>query len=384
MLNKINQQIIPLKIPGIRYFSNKISDIEDGVNLTIGQPDFNTPENVKRAGINAIERNKTGYSHNAGLFELRAEVSSFFKEKYNLSYNPESEIIITNGASEGIDSVLRTITCHGDEIILPAPIYPAYESVIKMNGGEIVYLDTTDTGFKPSPERLKSLITDKTKGVILNYPSNPTGVTLDLEEVEAIVKVIKEYNIFVISDEIYSENTFFGTHTSFASYPEIRGQLFLVHGLSKSHAMTGWRIGFVLGASTLMEQVLKVHLNNSICASLPSQIASIEALSKNRENLKEMNKSYINRCNLSMHRLHKMGMDFVRPNGAFYIFPSIKKYKINSWDFANKLLELQKVAVVPGSGFSKYGEGYIRISIASSEENLNKAFDRMELFINEI
>lgn len=384
MLNKINPVVKPINIPGIRYFSNQVADMENGINLTIGEPDFATPESVKLAGINAIRQNYTGYSHNAGLLELRQEVATFFHEKYAILYQPEREIIITNGASEALDSVLRTIICEGDEVILPAPIYSAYESLIQLNGGNVVYLNTTDTEFKPDPARLEKLITNRTKAIILNYPSNPTGVTLKPSETKAIADVLKKHDMFVIADEIYSENTFHQTHSSFASYEDIREKLFLVHGLSKSHAMTGWRIGFLLGPEYLMKEVLKVHLNNSICASLPSQYAAIEALSNNRTAPSVMNSAYIERRDFIFQRLQSMGLDVIKPNGAFYIFPSIKKFGQESFDFATNLLNQKQVAVVPGSSFSKHGEGFIRISYASSIGELTEAMDRLESYLNNL
>lgn len=384
MLQQINQRVIPIEIPGIRYFSNQVVEMEDGVNLTIGEPDFPTPENVKQAGIQAIKNDKTGYSHNAGMFGVREKVAAFFEETYGCQYDPEKEILITNGASEALDSVLRTVLTEGDEVILPAPIYSAYESLIQLNGGKVVYLDTTDNDFKPDPTKLESLITEKTKAVILNYPSNPTGVTLSQEDADALAFVLEKQEVFVISDEIYSENTYQQKHNSFASYPGLRDKLFLVHGLSKSHAMTGWRIGFLLGPDYLIEQVLKVHLNNSICASLPSQYAAVEALDNSRNSPQTMNKSYTKRRDYLIARLQKMGIDVVVPNGAFYIFPSIKSFGLSSFDFATKLLQTKHVAVVPGSSFSEYGEGFIRISYANSLEKLTEGMNRLEEFLQEI
>lgn len=384
MLNKINSRILDLEVPGIRLFSNQVVQYDDGINLTIGEPDFPTPEKVKQAGINAITNNLTGYSHNAGLLELRESVSRFFEEKYGFYYNPKNEIVITTGASEGIDSVLRTILQEGDEVILPAPIYSGYEPIIHLNGSKVVYLDTSETNFLPDPTKLENLITEKTKAIILNYPSNPTGVTIGKELMNQLVSVLKKHNIFVISDEIYSENSFNSNHLSFAAYPELREKLFLLHGLSKSHAMTGWRIGYVLGPKDIMQHVLKVHLYNSICASLPSQHAAIEALTSSRNTPDTMNKAYIERRDYVQNRLESIGLSFTQPTGAFYIFPSIKSTNITSLEFAMKLLNDEHVAVVPGSGFTSFGEGYIRISYANSMKNLEIGMDRLERFVNSI
>ncbi|MFA1822772.1 aminotransferase class I/II-fold pyridoxal phosphate-dependent enzyme [Virgibacillus oceani] len=380
MLNKINPKVKDISVPGLRVFANKVKQYKDGINFTIGQPDFATPYNVKQAGIKAIADNMIGYSHNAGLLPLRAAVSAFFHDKYNFHYDSENEIVITNGASEGIDSILRTILEKGDEIILPTPIYSGYESIIHLNGAKIITIETTDTGLVLDPSRLENAITDNTKAIILNYPTNPTGVTIDREQMGKIVSILKQHEIFIISDEIYSENTFNGKHSSFASFPEIREQLFLVHGLSKSHSMTGWRIGYVLGSKNLMEHVLKVHLNNSICASLPSQYAAIEALTNSRNFPGQMNTVYIKRRNYVYGRLKEMGLQMQKPTGAFYIFPSILSAGLTSWEFATKLLEEEHVAVVPGSAF-RSGEGFIRISYANSMENLQEGLDRMERFL---
>lgn len=381
MINRVNKRIKDLEVPGIRVFSNEVMQYPDGVNLTIGEPDFPTPERVKQAGIEAIKNNLTGYSHNAGLLELREKVSLFFEEKYKFHYDPVTEIVITTGASEGIDSILRTILNEGDEVIMPAPIYSGYEPIVHLSGAKVIYLDTMKTDLVPCPEKLEGLITEKTKAIILNYPSNPTGLTLTKEQVDRLVNVLERHDIFIISDEIYSENSFNNDHVSFASYPQIRNKLFLIHGLSKSHAMTGWRLGFVLGPQDLMEHMLKVHLYNSICAALPSQYAGIEALTTSRDTPKAMNKAYLERRDYVYDRLTSMGLSVIKPTGAFYIFPSIKITGLTSWAFATKLLESEHVAVVPGSAFTNYGEGFIRISYANSMETLVEAMNRIERFI---
>lgn len=384
MLHKLNNRVKEIAVPGIRLFSNEVAQYNDGINLTIGEPDFSTPENVKQAGINAIKNNFTGYSHNAGLFELRKAVSTFFNDTYHFHYDPETEIVITVGASEGIDAVLRTILTEGDEVIMPAPIYPAYEPIIHLCGANVVYLDTTQTNFLPDPKALEQLITDKTKAIILNYPSNPTGITIGKKHMDEIVQVLEKHDIFVISDEIYSENTFDNKHHSFASYKTLRNKLFLLHGLSKSHAMTGWRVGYVLGPASLMKHVLKVHLYNSICVSMPSQHAAIEALNNSRNTPKKMNQAYMKRRDYVIKRLEDMGMAVIVPTGAFYIFPSIQKTGLTSLEFATSLLKNEHVAVVPGSGFTSCGEGFVRISYANSMENLIIAMERIERFVNDL
>lgn len=378
---RINPRAQSLKIPGTRQFSNQLVHYPDAINLTIGQPDFPTPLSVKEAGIRAIEQNLTGYSHNAGLLELRSAVNSFFSDKYGFSYDIENEIIITNGASEAIDAVFRTILEEGDEVILPAPTYSGYVPVVELCGAKVVYLDTTDTNFQPSAERLASLITDKTKAIFFNNPSNPTGVVLTKETMDGLVDVIKEKNLFVLTDEIYSENTFSGKHHSFANYKEIRDKLFYIHGVSKSHSMTGWRIGFLMGPSNVIEHVIKVHAFNTICASLPAQYAAIEALTNAKDTPSEMNLEYVKRRDFVYSRLMDIGLTVEKPNGAFYIFPDIRNYGMNSFDFATKLLQEGGVAVVPGSAFTSFGEGFIRISYAYSMAVLEKGLNRLEKFL---
>lgn len=377
----INPRAKVLKVPGIRQFSNQLVNFPNAINLTIGQPDFPTPQAVKEAGMRAIDHNLTGYSHNAGLLELREAVNAFFTNKYRFSYDPQKEIVITNGASEAIDTVFRTILEEGDEVILPAPCYAGYEPIIQFCGAKVVYLDTTETNFQPSAEKLSKLITEKTKAVFFNYPSNPTGVVLTKETMDSLVKLLKDKDIYLLTDEIYSENTFSGAHHSFASYTELRNKLFYIHGLSKSHSMTGWRIGFLMGPEEVMQQVVKVHALNTICTSLPGQYAAIEALTNSKDTPSKMNVEYVKRRDYVYDRLVAMGLSAEMPNGAFYIFPSIKLLGMNSFDFATKLLHEGGVAVVPGSTFTPYGEGYIRISYAYSMEVLKEGLDRLEKFI---
>ena len=382
MLDKINQRVTKLEIPGTRQFSNRVSAYRDGVNFTIGEPDIPTPYTVKKAAINAIENNQTGYSHNAGLFELRESVSNFFKDIYDVKYDPEDEIVVTTGASEGLRSVFETILSEGDEVIIPAPCYSAYEPLVDLLGASVTYMDTSDTDFVPDPEKLRSIITDKTKAVLLNFPSNPTGKVLSEEEMAPLVKELASHEIFIISDEIYSEITYDAKHISFSQYPEIRDRLFLIHGLSKSHSMTGWRLGYVLGPAEFMTHVLKVHLYDTICAALPSQYAAIEALDNSRHSAAEMSATYKERRDLIVERLTQMGLETKTPQGAFYVFPSIEKFNMSSFEFADRLLEEEHVAVVPGSGFTEFGEGFIRISYATSIENINEGLKRIERFVN--
>lgn len=378
---QINPRAEALKISGIRQFFNQLVDYPDAINLTIGQPDFPTPEKVKEAGKAAITADMTSYSHNAGLLELRQEIASFFSDTYKLTYNPQTEIIATNGASEALDATFRTILCEGDEVIIPAPCFAGYEPLVSLNGGKAVLLDTSTTGLVPTAESIKALITNKTKAILFNFPSNPTGVTLTKEQMEVIVEELKNHEIFVLTDEIYSENTFIGSHTSFACFDAIKDRTFLIHGLSKSHSMTGWRMGFLLGPEEYVKHILKVHMYNTVCASVPTQYAAIEALKNNRHVPAEMNRAYMERLEFVYGKLIEMGLEVVKPNGAFYIFPSIAKYGMSSFEFATRLLKEAGVAAVPGTAFTEYGEGFLRISYAYSMPTLEQAMERMAAWL---
>lgn len=379
----LNPRATALSIPGIRVFSNQVQLFPDGVNLTIGQPDFPTPDSVKEAAITAISNNKTGYSLNAGIVELRQAAAVFFADKYNAYYTAD-EVVITNGASEALDSVLRTILTEGDEVIITAPAYPAYESLIKLNGGIVKYLDVSNTQFVPNIKKLEALVTNNTKAVLLNYPSNPTGASLSEKDVKNIADFISSNDLFLISDEIYSENVYENKHISFGSMENIYNKTILIHGVSKSHSMTGWRVGYTLSPRHLSDEILKVHLNNSICAAVPSQYAALEALTNAKDYPKVMNEAYLKRRDYVYDRLVKMGCTVEKPGGAFYIFPDISFTGMDDWDFAAALLKEKHMAVVPGSAFSEHGAGHIRISFASSIETLEEGMNRLEAFVKSL
>ena len=372
-----------LRAPSIRQFSSRIKNIDDCVNLTIGQPDFPMPDVVKQAYINAISEDKTSYSHNKGLTETRQAISQYFKRRYGFLYS-EEEIIVTNGASEALDTSLRSIIEPGDEILIPGPIYAGYIPLVETLGGKPVYIDTTHSDFKVTPELIEAYFTDQTKAILLNYPTNPTGVILERSEVEALVHYLKTKEIFIISDEIYAENTFTGTHTSFAEYEEIRDQLLLIGGLSKSHSATGIRIGFLIGPEYLIEKLTFMHAYNCICANVPAQIACITALNEGLEAPKYMNEAYIERRDYLKAKLLSLGFELeAQPEGAFYIFPSIKRFTNNDFDFCVNVLEEAHVAMVPGSSFTDIGKGYIRISYAYEMNVLKEGMRRLELYLKE-
>lgn len=385
MMNIIlNKRVTDIQVPSIRKFSNMVADYPDAINLTLGQPDFSTPEHIKEAGISAIRQNLTAYTHNAGLIDLRQAASDFVNHKYGLQYDAETEIIVTNGATEAIDTAFRTILREGDEVLLPVPIYPGYEPLIKLCGAVPVYIDVTQDQFKINADLIKSKLTEKTRCLVLCSPSNPLGSVLDEQNLNEIASLLEEKDIFVVSDEIYSELTFDQKHNSIAAVPGMREKTIVINGLAKSHSMTGWRIGFTFAPAYLSEEMLKVHLYNSVCASTISQYAAIEALTNGINDANEMAVEYRKRRDYVCDRLMKMGLDVIKPEGAFYVFPSIKRTNMDSENFSLKLLQEGKVAVVPGNGFTGFGEGFIRISYAASMEMLQEALDRLELFMDSI
>ncbi len=378
---ELNKQSQFLKAPSIRQFSNRISQLDDVINLTVGQPDFKMPSPVKKAYLDAITNNLTTYSHNKGLLETRQAISHYLKQRYHVTYDAES-MIITNGASEALDTSLRCLLNPGDEVLLPGPVYAGYIPLIQTLGGQPVFMDTRETQFKVTPELIESHITPKTKVVLLNYPSNPTGMTLSYDEVKALVDCLKNHHVFIISDEIYAENTFNTHHTSFAQFDEIKAQLLLINGLSKSHAATGIRIGFLAGPQYIIDKLTFMHAYNCICANVPAQAATIAALTESMKAPQEMNATYIERRDYLIKALTDMGfvLDAI-PQGAFYIFPKITRFTENDHDFCVDVLEKVGVAMVPGSSFTVYGKGYIRISYAYHIDALKEGMRRLKRYL---
>ncbi|MBC6181483.1 aminotransferase class I/II-fold pyridoxal phosphate-dependent enzyme [Listeria welshimeri] len=379
MTKSIRPELHDIEVSGIRTFNNRVTGIPDMIRLTLGEPDFPTPEHIKQAGISAIQENFTNYTPNAGMPELLAAASKYFKEKYDLSYK-DNEIIVTVGATEAISVALQTILEPDDEVILPDPIYPGYEPLITLNKARPIKIDTTETNFKLTPEKLRAYITPKTKALIIPYPSNPTGVSLTKEELLALATVLKETGIFVIADEIYSELTYHQEHVSIA--PMLRDQTIVINGLSKSHAMIGWRIGFLLAPENLTKEMLKIHQYSVTCASSISQKAALEAITNGKDDAFQMRTEYKTRANFTQERLEKMGFTVIPPNGAFYFFVKLPdEITENSFDWAVRLAEEAKVAVVPGNAFSEKGDRYFRLSYATSFNNLAEALDRMATFL---
>lgn len=380
MEHLLNSQVKDIEISGIRKFFNMVADQKDVLSLTIGQPDFNTPQHVKSAAKNAIDQNYTTYTHNAGILPLRKAISAYIHENYRISFEPESEVIVTIGASQAIDISLRTIITPGDEVILPGPVYPGYEPLIKLAGGIPVYVDTRENNFKLTSDLLEEHITDKTKCVILPYPSNPTGVTLSESELEAIANVLKERDIFVIADEIYSELVYEQQHVSIASFKQIRNKTIVINGVSKSHSMTGWRIGFLLAPAWLTKHIIKVHQYNVSCATSISQYAALQALTEGKDDPKQMRQAYKERLDYVYARLIEMGINVQKPDGAFYLFPKFP-IKTTSFELGLEMVDKVKLALVPGDAFSSYGQGYLRISYAYSMDTLKDGMDRLEQFM---
>ena len=379
----INERVKNIEISGIRKFFNMVADVDDLISFTIGQPDFPTPEHVKVAGIDAIKQNFTSYTHNAGTLELREAACNFVKIKYGLDYKPESEVIVTAGASEAIDIAFRTILTEGSEVLLPGPIYPGYEPIINMMGATAVHVDIRQNQFRFTLEMIKPYITEKTRCIVLPYPSNPTGVSLSESELREIADYLKKKNIFILADEIYSELTYDRPHKSIAAF--LKEQTILINGLSKSHSMTGWRIGFLFAPDSIAKHILKVHQYNISCATSIAQKAAYAALTTGIDDALVMKEEYVKRREYVYKRLSAMGLDVIKPDGAFYFFIKIPEtIVLSSFDFCLKLVQETKVAVVPGSAFSEYGEGYFRLSFACSMELLELGLNRLEQFLKNL
>jgi aminotransferase len=383
MLNHlIHPEVRSIAISGIRQMANRVAGMGGNVlSLTLGQPDFPTPIHIVEAAKAAADAGRTVYTPNAGLPELRESAAAFLKLKYGLVYDGVTETIVTAGASQAIDMALRTILTPGSEVILPGPVYPGYEPIVRLCGAKPVYVDVTNNGFKLTAELLEPALTERTRCVIIASPSNPTGAALSQDELAQLAQLLSSRDLFVISDEIYSELVYDGKHASIAAWPHMRERTIIVNGLSKSHAMTGWRIGFTFAPAYITEHLVKVLQYNITCASSISQYAAIAALTNGIDDAVPMREQYQVRRDYVYDRLIQMGFDVVKPEGAFYIFPSIRQFGLDSTSFAYRLLDEQRVAVVPGNAFTSYGEGFIRISYASSMDTLQTALDRIETFI---
>jgi len=367
---------------GIRRFFDLVANTKGVISLGVGEPDFVTPWHIREACVYSLEKGYTMYTSNYGLPELRKEIASYLLKNYEVEYNPDNEIIVTIGASEAVDIALRTLVSPGDEVLIPEPCYVSYSPCTVLAGGKPVTIKTNAAnGFKLTPQQLEASITAKSKVLVLCYPNNPTGAIMTKEDLQAIAKVIEKHNLIVISDEIYSELTYQGKHTSIASLPGMKDRTILVNGFSKAFAMTGWRIGYVCAPKELIAAMVKIHQYTIMCASIMAQKAAIEALQNGRPQVNHMVSQYNYRRRLIVSRLNEIGLSCFEPKGAFYVFPSIKITGMSSDEFAEKLLAEEKVAVVPGNAFGTSGEGHIRISYASSLQQINEALNRIDNFV---
>lgn len=382
----LNPTVTQMKPSGIRKFFDIAAQMENVISLGVGEPDFPTPWQVRSAGIHSLEKGKTKYSSNAGMLPLREEIARYMKRKYQLSYQPESEILVTVGGSEAIDLCLRAVVSAGDEVIIPQPSYVCYEPMAELAGGVPVVIETkAEDDFKLTPAQLIAAISDKTKALILPYPCNPTGGIMAKEDLEAIAAVLRDKNILVISDEIYSELTFGGQrHVSIASIEGMAERTVVVNGFSKNFSMTGWRLGFACGPKEVLSQITKIHQFAIMCAPTTSQYAAIEALRNCDDAVAAMIEEYDMRRRLMVNGFNRIGLTCREPSGAFYAFPSIAATGLTSEEFCERLLYAKEVAVVPGTAFGKGGEGFIRASYCYSTEHIEEAIRRMGEFIKEL
>ena len=386
LTKRFNKQLDKIQVSLIRQFDQAISEIPGVLRLTLGEPDFTTPDHVKEAAKRAIDQDQSYYTGMSGLLVLRQVASDFVKEKYQLDYNPENEILVTIGATEALSATLTAILEEGDKVLLPAPAYPGYEPIVNLVGAEIVEIDTTENGFVLTPEMLEKAILeqgDKLKAVILNYPANPTGITYSREQLEALAAVLRKYEIFVVCDEVYSELTYTGeNHVTLGTM--LRDQVIIINGLSKSHAMTGWRLGFIFAPANFTAQLIKSHQYLVTAANTMAQHAAVEALTAGKNDAEPMKKEYIQRRDYIINKMTDLGFEIIKPDGAFYIFAKIPAgYNQDSFAFLKDFAQKKAVAFIPGAAFGQYGEGYVRLSYAASMESIREAMKRLEEYMRE-
>lgn len=385
MRNPLSEAIVNIKPSGIRKFFDIVSEMKDAISLGVGEPDFETPWHIRDEGIQSLEKGKTFYTSNAGLKDLKMEISNYLKRRYDISYHYQDEILVTVGGSEAIDIALRAMVNPGDEVLIPQPSYVSYEPCAILAGAKPVVIELKhENQFRLTAKELEEAITDKTKVLILPFPNNPTGAIMEREDLEAIAKVIEKHDIFVISDEIYSELCYTEKHVSIVNISGMQERTVYINGFSKSYAMTGWRLGYACGPKEIITQMTKIHQFCIMCAPTTSQYAAIEALKNGDEDVAKMRESYDQRRRFLVHAFKEMGLECFEPFGAFYIFPCIKEFGMTSDEFASRFLEEEKVAVVPGTAFGDCGEGFIRISYAYSLERLKEAIGRLEHFVKKL
>ena len=382
MRNPLSGRIVDIKPSGIRKFFDIVSTMKDAISLGVGEPDFDTPWHIREEGIYSLEKGRTFYTSNSGLVELKQEICQYLDRRFQLKYNYKDEVLVTVGGSEAIDVALRAMLDPGDEVLIPQPSYVSYDPcVVLANGVPVSIQLLEDNEFRLTRQQLLESITEKTKVLILPFPNNPTGSIMNYEDLADIIDIIIEKDLYVISDEIYSELTYGENHVSIASFPGMKDRCIVINGFSKSYAMTGWRLGYAVGPKLIIEQMTKIHQFAIMCAPTTSQYAAVEALRHGDEDVVRMREEYDNRRRFLVTTLREIGMECFEPYGAFYVFPSIKRFGMTSEEFANRLLQEEKVAVVPGTAFGDCGEGFIRISYAYSISDLKEALDRIEHFV---
>lgn len=385
MRNPLADKVVDIKPSGIRKFFDIVSEMEDAISLGVGEPDFDTPWHIRDEGIYSLEKGRTFYTSNAGLKELKVEICEYLKRRFSVSYAYQDEVLVTVGGSEAIDLALRAMLNPGDEVLIPQPSYVSYEPcAILADGVPVIINLKAENEFRLTAQELRDAITDRTKILILPFPNNPTGAIMERKNLEEIAEVIREKDIFVISDEIYGELTYKEKHVSIVNIPGMQERTILINGLSKSHAMTGWRLGYACGPKEIIAQMLKIHQYAIMCAPTTSQYAAVDALKNGDEDVQQMREAYNQRRRYLMYAFRKMGLDCFEPYGAFYVFPCIKEFGMTSEEFAERFLAEEKVAVVPGTAFGDSGEGFLRISYAYSLENLKEAIGRLERFVHRL
>lgn len=386
MRDPLSTTTVSLKPSGIRKFFDVVNEMPDAISLGVGEPDFDTPWHIREEGIFSLEKGRTFYTSNSGLMELRKEITAYLSRRFNVEYIPEKEVLITVGGSEGIDMAFRAMINPGDEVIIPQPSYVSYEPCALLAGAKPVVIDLkAENDFRLTADELKAAITDKTKILVLPFPNNPTGAVMELKDLEAIVPIIVENDIYVLSDEIYAELTYTDKgHVSIASLPGMKERTILINGFSKAYAMTGWRLGYACGPANIIAQMTKIHQYAIMCAPTTSQYAAVEALRNGDDDVSQMRDAYNQRRRFLINTFERLGLPCFEPFGAFYIFPCIKEFGMTSDEFATRLLMEEKVAVVPGTAFGDSGEGFLRISYAYSMEALKEALGRIETFIGRL
>mgnify|MGYP005778948349 CR=1 FL=1 len=385
MTKELSQKVLDIKPSGIRKFFDIVSEMQDVISLGVGEPDFDTPWHIRDEGIFSLEKGRTFYTSNSGLKELKQEIVNYIKRTQNVDYNPNNEVIVTVGGSEAIDIGLRALCNEGDEVIIPQPSYVSYEPCTILANAKPVIIDLkAENEFRLKPDELLKAITPKTKILILPYPNNPTGAIMDKNDLEAIADIIIDNDIYVMSDEIYSELSYKEKHVSIASLPGMKERTILINGFSKSYAMTGWRLGYALAPKEIIKQMTKIHQFAIMCAPTTSQYAAVEALKNGDEDVANMRTSYNQRRRFLLNAFKEMNIECFEPYGAFYVFPCINEFGMTSEEFATKLLEEEKVAAIPGTAFGQSGEGHLRISYAYSLDNLKKAMERLNRFVTRL